>query len=89
MFSTLPEPCDPVVQLVQAADYSEFGFAVVRCDDYSDDQKWERWVKAFSALLDQSLAVLAGGQDMIPRLVAPLTVDDEALNSAGFAQAQQ
>lgn len=79
------KPVDPVVQVVEEAGGADFGFCIFRADDYSSQERWEKWTEECNKIMDASLAKASGGERIKDKLLISL-VDNKELKDASLPQ---
>ena len=71
---------DPVLEVVERGGFDDFGFIVFRTD-YSDEQRWEQWLKEFNRIIDASMESASGGKKIEDKCFMP-TYEDEDMADA-------
>ncbi|KAJ5608666.1 hypothetical protein N7528_009233 [Penicillium herquei] len=78
---------DPVVEVVERGGFDDFGFIVFRTD-YSDEERWEQWLKEFQRIIDASVERASGGKKIEDKSLL-LTYDDEDMAGVTHEQILQ
>ncbi|KAJ5724338.1 hypothetical protein N7488_002373 [Penicillium malachiteum] len=78
---------DPVVEVVERGGFDDFGFIVFRTD-YSDEERWEQWLKEFQRIIDASVERASGGKKIEDKSLI-LTYDDEDMAGVTHEQILQ
>lgn len=78
---------DPIVQVVERAGLSDFGFMIFRTD-YSSEERWEKWQEEYHKILEATFAEISGGKKIEDKFLTSL-FENEVLNDVGLPQIKE